>query len=91
VRVSSVRSVRSVISVSLQPQSGELLAEEDVDEGVVLAGVVGVIVPVDKYLSGLMALAADQANTTAFCGCHAFLSTAHGRSSSTQSSCNPAM
>ena len=40
--VSSFKSVRSVNWVSVQPQSGELLAEEDVDEGVVLAGVVGV-------------------------------------------------
>ena len=42
--VSSVRSVRSIISVSVQPQSGGILAEEDVDrdKGVVLGGVVGV-------------------------------------------------
>ena len=41
-----------VISVSLQPQSGELLAEEDVDEGVVLAGVVGVDGDLDGGFGG---------------------------------------
>ena len=44
--------VRSVISVSVQPQSGELLAEEDVDEGVVLAGVVGVDGDLDGGFGG---------------------------------------
>ena len=38
--------------VSVQPQSGELLAEEDVDEGEVLAGIVGVDGDLDGGFGG---------------------------------------